>query len=344
MTKSPAVAIVGAGLSGVAGARCLSRAGVEVTIVEKSRGIGGRMATRRAELAQWPGETPLAFDHGAQYFTVKGERFRRVVDEAIAAGRAATWEGTIRVLEEGTARLPEQPLDRYVATPTMNSLCKLLGEGLKVHSRFEVAAIERDAGRWRLVAKDGRELRDMDAVMVSAPAPQAATLLAPCPDLARQATRVRMNGCWALMLAYAERLPVDFDGAFVHGSPLSWIARDSSKPGRDRSSERWIAHGSPEWSQRHLELEKEEIVERLLPIFADAVKVPANTPPSFVTAHRWRYALPAEPLAEPYLWDDDERLGACGDWCDGPRVEGAYLSGLSLAERLLASFDIRPGS
>ena len=153
--------------------------------------------------------------------------------------------------------------------------------------------------------------------------------------MARRASSVRTAGCWALLVQFPARLELDFDGAFVQDSPLSWIARNSSKPGRHSDMETWVLHASADWTQCHLEEPSEAIQERLLGAFWDATGA-RGTIPKCIVAHRWRYALPLEPLPDRYLFDADLNIGACGDWCSGPRVEGAFLSGAALAERLLA--------
>jgi renalase len=161
-------------------------------------------------------------------------------------------------------------------------------------------------------------------------------LLQGSAHLARLASSVRIAGCWALLVQFPARIDVDYDGAFVQDSALSWIARNSSKPGRNPDLETWILHASGDWTQCHLEEPPDAIEERLMDACWDATGVGAM-PPSYVIPHRWRYALPTEPLPDRYLFDGDFQIGACGDWCSGPRVEGAFLSGAALAGRVLAS-------
>ena len=122
--------------------------------------------------------------------------------------------------------------------------------------------------------------------------------------------------------------------AFVHDSPLSWVARSASKPSRP-NHESWVLHGSPEWSADHLELDPDEAAQRLLTAFGQALGS-LDVEPDHVAAHCWRHALPVEPLAEACLFDAELGLVACGDWCGGPRVEGAFLSGAAAAGRVLS--------
>lgn len=324
----PAVGVIGAGISGLTCARILADQGVPVTVFEKSRGVGGRMATRRTE-------TGVSFDHGAQYFTVHDERFESSVNSWQHAGLVQRWGGRIVSLRGQNAEHDKSSTTRFVACPGMNAICRYLAEGLDVRTNTRVTPPTRAQGKWLVFDEAGNGLGSFDVVVVSAPAAQAAQLLEGSPQLARRASSVRTVGCWALMVQFPARLELDYDGAFVLDSPLSWIARNSSKSGRNPDMETWILHASADWSQCHLEEPSEAIQEWLLDAFRGATGLHA-TSPSNVVAHRWRYALHTEPLPDRYLFDADLNIGACGDWCSGPRVEGAFLSGAALAERLLA--------
>ncbi len=335
MTKNdaaPSVAIIGAGMAGLVCARTLQSRGVPVKVFEKSRGLGGRMSTRR---------TPegLHFDHGAQYFTVRNERFAREVRQWEKDGTVAEWSGRIVTLTRGVVDDPSDAPRRYVGTPGMHSICKQLAAGLDVQLLARVESLEASENGWRLHPDSGAPLGKFDRVICTAPAPQSAKLLEPAPRLSQTIREVPMNGCWAVMVAFDQTLPLDFHGAFVHESPLSWIARNSAKPGRanQRSTpgkDCWVLHSSVEWTQQHLEARADDVRTALLDSFWQATRTTPKEA-SFSTAHRWLYAIP-QPLEQRCLFDPGLGLGACGDWCGGPRVEGAFLSGYAMADRLHA--------
>ena len=322
------VGVVGAGLSGLVSATLLRRRGHRVRVFDKARGVGGRMSTRRTENG--------SFDHGAQYFTVRDDRFARAVESWRRAGVVARWNGTIVSLEAGEIGEDKGGIARWVGVPGMNAVCRHLAADLDVALETRVAGFVLEDGSWHLPATGDRDLGRYDALVVSAPAPPRADLLAGvAPALARAAARAPMAPCWAVMVSFSGPLDLAFDGAFVHGSPLSWVARNSSKPARE-GLEAWVLHASPEWSRDNLELGPAAVTKILFEAFGQAVGGLAATPADR-QAHRWRFALPTEPLPDPCLYDPDLRLAVCGDWCGGPRVEGAFLSGCAAAEALLRS-------
>jgi len=311
------IGIVGAGMAGLACAEALSIPGHDVVLFDKGRGPGGRMSTRR--LPTSAGEAQ--FDHGAQYFTVRDDGFRRRVDGWIAQGVAAPW--------------PAAGHDAYVGVPGMNAPIKQMADGLAVHWGMRVTQIERSGRGWRMALEQG-DVVDLDIAVVATPAEQASALVdAVAPDLAARARSTPSAPCWTVMFAFAEPLPTGVDclrGA--EGNPLGWAARNGSKPGRT-GPEAWVVQASPAWSRSYLDADAEWVSATLSAALSERL---GTAPPSPIarSTHRWRYAR-ASVEGSGALWDKDQRLGLCGDWLIGARVEAAWRSGTQLAERIKAS-------
>lgn len=331
MDDAPEVAIIGAGLAGLFCARTLQDHGLRVTVFDKARGPSGRLSTRRHQ------EQP--FDHGAQYFTARHPDFQRLVRAWHRQGVVQPWRGAQVRLSPAQ---PPEPLEeqdtRWVGAPRMSALGRHLARDLReLRCGVRVGALRRHQQQWILLDDQGQELGTWRRVVLATPAPQARALLeAPAPHLAQALEAVQMDPCWAMMLQLPQALDTGFDAARVRDSPLAWLARDSSKPGRP-AGERWVAHASPAWSRQHLELPAEEIKPLLLGALAACLGRPLP-PPELVMVHRWRYALASQPLGEPALYEDALGLGVCGDWCLGPRVEAAWRSGAAAAGRILGHF------
>ncbi len=323
----PTIAVIGAGISGLMCARTLADHGCDVTVFEKSRGVAGRMATRRTA-------DSLSFDHGAQYFTARDERFKQYVQSWIDIGLVVPWKSRIVVLDKGVIKAEKTGDTRYVGIPGMSSIGKHLAVDLNVQLQTQVSAATRSGSRWVLAGDAGVELGGFDVLVVSVPSHQAAPLLPETSELRKLANTIKMNGCWAMMLAFEQPLDLGFDGAFVHHSPLAWIARNNSKSGRMAERESWVVHASAEWSEQHIDDSPDQIKNNLLAEFWAAVGR-TKVEPTHLDVHRWRFAIPCEPLSDRCLFDDRTMIGACGDWCGGPRVEGAFLSGMAIAGRIL---------
>ena len=316
------VAVVGAGIAGVACARALADAGHQVRIYEKSRGTGGRMATRRGDAG--------TFDHGAQYFTARDPRFQSLIRHLETKGVLAPYRGRIAQWSAGVLKPVADREPRYVGLPGMPALCRALAEGVEIVHEQQVAAVEQLQGRWSVLGAAGRD-DGYDALVLAVPAVQALPLSVAVPGIAARVAQGRHHPCWALLVKFAAPLPVDFDAAFIEGAHLGWMMRDSSKPGRE-PGERWVLHATADWSRENLELDAGAVVPLL--IEALRVVVPAMPPVIEARAHRWRYAL-SPGLGVGSLFDRDARFAACGDWCADGRVEGAWQSGVDLAAKLL---------
>ena len=331
------VAVIGAGMAGIACARTLMQAGHAVQVFEKSRGAGGRMATRRTEFG--------SFDHGTQYFTVRDARFAQAL--ATAPGQVAPWRAnTVQVLDaSGRVVAADRPQteEHWVATPGMNALLRRWAEPAQLHTETLVTQIQPDRlqpARWQLHTEGpgapSQVHAGFDAVLLALPSVQAQTLLRTSgllPRVQAQLDGVQVAPCWTLMLAFPQAVQGSAFGPHWQAARsahhrISWLTRESSKPGRE-TIERWTVQASPEWSQRHLEDDAERVKAKLLRAFTEVTGIRAEPPHAQV--HRWRYAQTLKPLGHSHLWEARQRIGLCGDWCIGRRVEDAFVSGLELA-------------
>ena len=304
------ILIIGGGMAGLSAAAALADTGARIIVLDKGRGPGGRMATRRVEA----GGATLRFDHGAQYFTVRDPAFRAVV---------AAWE------REGVAaRWPAAGADAWVGTPGMNACVKAMADGLDVRWGVRAERLRRDGALWRVEA--GEAVFAAPTLLVAVPAEQAAVLLADAaPHFAARAASVRSAPCWAVMASFAEVVPLP-DTFRCDTGPVSWAARNSAKPGRS-GAEAWVIHASPDRSRALIDQPKEAVAAALLADFFPAAGI-APAAPLHCEAHRWLYALPEARQGEGPLFDPALGIGIAGDWLHSPRVEGAWLSGRALAQ------------
>ena len=326
------VAIIGTGLAGLSLAHRLQQrkvSNVDISLFEKSRGVGGRLATRRAE--------PYAFDHGAQYFTARQPSFCEFLQPLIDVGMVARWS-TRCIKFDYNRRLGYQDWSqdepRYVATPTMSALCKHLAVGFDVRLNTRITAIARP-GDWQLLDQNGHTHEGFDWVILAIPSPQAVNLLPPHFQHYRCVARVTMFACFSLMLGFDQPLVLDFDAARVVNADLSWIAVNNHKPSRAGAFS-LIAHSSHHFASQHLDDDKEQLIETLCETTTSILGYDVRRA-EHQSIHRWLYANTEARDPLPILLDTAKNLAVCGDWCHGGRVEGAFLSARQLADALIDS-------
>lgn len=309
------VVVIGAGMAGLTCARRLHDSGLRTVVLDKGRGIGGRMATRRITL----NEGEACFDHGAQYFTARDTGFLNLL--ASVQGATATWQDR-----------SDHP--HLVGMPGMSALPLALAEGLDVRQEVEVTGLQPAPQGWTVVADDARiEARQ---VVLTVPAPQVAPLLGRDHALSDQVAQAVMAPCLTLMASFPIGAPVPFTSRQSDHDSLAWIACDNSKPGRPAATVNWVAQASPAWSARHLEADKENIAELMLPLLCNAIGARPEDA-LYAAAHRWRYARVTEPLGQPFLRSACGKLYLGGDWCLGPRIEAAWQSGDAIARDITRS-------
>lgn len=312
---APDVVVVGAGLAGLSCATALADAGATVRVLDKGRGIGGRMATRRVSL----NGMDVTFDHGAQYLTARDAAFRQVLSDL--GESSALWE-------DGAQE------DHHVGAPTMSALPRALAAGLDIRQSTEVCSLQRTEHGWLLGCTDGSQL-DAACLVLTIPAPQAAALLGPAHPVSARLATVTMSPCLTLMAAFSADTARPFISRRDAAQALAWIACDSSKPGRSEGAQTWVAQASPEWSAQHLELSAEEITARMLPLLCAEIGAQPEAA-LYAKAHRWRYAQVTHGLGQPFEHADDGSLWLGGDWCLAPRAEAAWQSGRAIAQAILA--------
>ncbi len=312
------IAIIGAGMSGLAAANALVAAGHKVELFDKGRGPGGRMSTRR--MTDDNG-TERHFDHGAQYFTARDPHFAKQSEEWAAQTIIAPW--------------PEAGADAWVGVPGMNAPIRAMANAHDVHWAKRIASIARHDDGWMMTTEKGRNHGPFAIVIIAVPAEQVAPLVAEHNiDFANKASDIESAPCWTVMLGFEAALDTEIQTIRDHG-PIGWAARNNAKPGR-QDTENWVIQANPKWSQQYLEEDKEVIAGMMREALTSAIGLSKLPDPIIAAAHRWRYAMvpQVERSDTPFLWDNDRQLGLCGDWLSGPRIENAWLSGHLLGQAI----------
>lgn len=304
--------MIGAGIAGTTAAQTLFAHGKTVLLLEKSRGIGGRMATRRMG--------DLRFDHGAQFFTARHPLGQLRVSEWLKTGMLKEWF---------TTQLPDGATEpHYVSTEGMNALPKSLATGLTVHPNQTVVSIRFAFGCWQVATAEGG-CYQAQKLIATPPVPQILAMLeaggtaleAPVEASLR---RIEYHRCLAAMIRLDGPSAVPAPGGFNPGvAPLIWMA-DNTLKGLNQGPGAITLHADPEFSLEHWDSPPAEVLERML----RAAGPWLGAAPVEAHLHRWRYARPLQTHEKLCLSiDAPGPLILAGDAFGGPRVEGAYLSG-----------------
>lgn len=307
--------VVGAGLAGMTAARILSDAGVETVILEKSRGLGGRLATRRLEAG-------ISFDHGAQYIRPRDPNFESFIKKTLASGHSSAWEPV------GLSPGPRA----VVGTPGMSALVAPLSHDIRIENNTLVTRVLENRDGPVVISEDGRHF-NADFVVVTVPGPQASNIINET-KIKNSLAEVTMAPCWAVLVQSTQILSEAKDVWAAPNEEIAWISRNSSKPGRKVLGTSWVIHATPAWSREHLEIAPQEVTNLLLQSFLRVVGM-VDDSIIYSTSHRWRFAQTENALGESFLKNESSSIYFGGDWCLGPRAEDAYLSGKAIANHIL---------
>lgn len=320
------VLIVGAGLSGLVAARELQANGIQVTVLDKGRSVGGRLATRRI------GEGMA--DHGAQFFTVRTETFQKQVDDWLDEKLVSIWghgwsDGSLkRTMADGHPR--------YIANNGMNSLAQSLASGLTdVHVDVQVASIVRSAGFWQLTAANGAVFRSQ-ALLMTPPVPQSLALLTGVElhaDDRADLERIQYGPCLCGMFLVDGDINLPEPGALQDFTQtVYWIA-DNQQKGISPAAKVITTHAEVRFSRAHYDDADDVLLAKLREPVETRLKSGAKIVEEQLK--KWRYSIPLVTHPHDCLVARGLPLAFAGDAFGGRgRVEGAYLSGWSAAAGL----------
>ena len=322
-------AIIGAGISGLAAGQRLRRAGIEVRVFDKSRGVGGRMATRRFAGGR--------FDHGAQFFTVRHSRFQSAVEKWLEAGTASFWAdgfADTRGAHSGAGH------PRYRGANGMTAVPKAMAAGLNIELNSRVTSVRYAPEGWLLEFEAGR-LFAAESLVLTAPVPQSLAFLSEggvlLPDHQARLEQIEYAPCIAVMALLDRPSLIPAPGGLqVQHGPLRWIG-DNSQKGISPDKFAVTLHASAAFSRQHYDTPADAVAELLL----EAARIWLGAAVVDYQVHRWRYSqvLRGYSGPEPFLDAGMEvPLVFAGDAFGGPNVEGAWLSGDSAGSYLAEKF------
>lgn len=337
------VAIIGAGLAGLTCAQQLHQAGYRVVVLEKSRGVGGRLATRRLD--------DTCADHGVRYLEPQGRLLKSLIELLVQRDILHVWTDTLYELQPTTSESMGEnsahpsPLTCYTAPVGITAVAKFLATGLDIKFNRRVEAITPTEEQSWLLTLDSTEVPHeltARAVIVAIPAPQALMLLEPLaakglpPEFLERLSSVEFEPCLSAIAGYPQAAIQDFPKACTvpHDSDLAWISFESSKR-LTAQMPIFVLQSTAEFAHHYLDAEDLKPAGQQLLSRAAQLLAPWLDTPDWLQVHRWRYAFPKTPLNQDCLGTTTPLpLVCCGDWCGGKRIESALHSGLAAAAQI----------
>lgn len=354
MASMATIAVVGAGIAGLVCAQALQMAGHQVLVLEKSRGVGGRMATRRV--------AGTFADHGVRYLISDGDRLGQLLGVLHDRRIVRAWRGAIaQILPDGNCHLLSHSR-RYVGREGINAVAKWLAQGLTIYRQHQVVALQPEGEHWNLTVNDTHAVEPtpasfpdalaIDAVVLAIPAPQASALLAPLgewglpQEIQAAVDAVEFEPCLTAIATYPAHQWDALDHSqswhgvlFEQHPDLAWIAFENSKRPTATQEEDalpvFIFQSTAAFAQQYLSADHlDEAAHHLMKQAAEHLYEWIASPVE-VSVHRWRYAIAHHCHPQPYLATQKPLPLVCsGDWCGGNQVQDAIASGLASATYL----------
>jgi len=321
------IAIIGAGISAITIAKNLKEI-AEVSLFEKSRAVGGRMALRSS--------APYEFDHGAQFFIAKGSNFKKFIRPLIKNNIIKRWDACFaefigNKLLRTTSWDAEYP--HYVGVPGMNAIAEYLSKELNVKLNTKVSKVVKNTvNNWELFDDHSNNLGKFDWVISTAPAIQSAEILPQFFKYHNDLIDRKMVGCFSLMLGFKKPIPLLWNATMIREEDISWVSINSSKPDRGKAFSMLI-HSTNAWAEKHLSDDSQSVISYLNKETSRIIGHDTNNA-DHIDLHAWRYANISKQTKSDLLIDYDIRIAACGDWLTHGRVENAFEAGFMMAREI----------
>ncbi len=324
LDQEPSCLIVGSGIAGLMAARELNRQGIQVIVLEKARGVGGRMATRRFGGA--------VYDHGTQYFAPSSAWFQSRIAEWIDEGVAREWF-RVRAYEMDTRYLSSA---RYCGSPAMTSIPKVIASGMNVYTGEKVARIYAEGECWHAVTEKGSQFSARSCILTP-PVPQTLDLLAASEITLEGATHDALTDlvyepCITLMVTCDSKPSLPENGVLEFERGNLRRIMDNQRKGVSPDVPALTIHATGDFSAAHFNDSDEQVAHLLLDEALPMLRCDAES----WQVHRWRYSQVLTPHPAPYLrLHEHPPLAVAGDAFGVNGVEGAARSGMEAANMLL---------
>ena len=321
------IAIIGAGLAGISLAS-LIKDKFNIKIFEKSRGVGGRMSTRKS--------FPFTFDHGAQFFKIETKEFLEFASEMLHKNIIKPWNFKYAHYDGNDLKKITilKNKDKYfVGVPHMDSIVKYLSNDLDILLNTKVEKILKKNHKWQLIDQNKKIHAEYDWIVLSLPAEQSFNFISKDTNFYSSIKKIKMKGCFSLMIGFEKPIILNFDAAFIENKDISWIAVNSSKPAR-KGKYSIIVNSSYEFAKKNINTPKIKVLSHLYEETRKFINQNLANP-TLKNLHQWMYVEAEKAPIKDFFIDTNKNIGVCGDWFLNSRVENAFTSALKLSKQII---------
>ena len=321
------VAIIGAGITGVTIANLLQKK-YNLTVFEKSRGVGGRIATRRAE--------PYQFNHGAQYFKIENKEFKDFLQPLILNKIIKPLEANqIEIFNKKVIKRTKIYNKQYfTAESKMNSVVKyLINNNFSIKLLCKIEKILKENDNWFIVDSDKVSYGPYDWLFITIPPNQAQEILYNNFKFLDIIKKLKMRSCYSLMLGFDKIKEFDFDTALFLDEDVRWLSI-SKKILEKKEYYNLLINSSYNFAEQNINGSKDKISDYLIKLVSNILKCELNNY-QHKALHFWKYAMSEKNNNLGSLLDEDLKIIVCGDWCMNGKVEGGFLSAKDAAKKLI---------
>ena len=321
------VAVIGAGITGITLANLLQKK-FNLTVFEKSRGVGGRMATRRAE--------PYQFNHGAQYFKIENKEFKDFMQPLILNKIIKPLEANqIEILnKEVIKRTKIYNKQYFTAESKMNSVVKyLINNNFSIKLLCKIEKIIKENDKWFVIDSGQVSFGPYDWLIITIPPNQAKEILYNNFKFLDIFKKIKMRSCYSLMLGFDKFEEFDFDTALFLDEDVQWLSiRKIILENKEYYN--LLINSSYNFAEQNINGSKDKISDYLIKQVSDILKCKLNNY-EHKALHFWKYAMSEKNNNLGSLLDEDLKVIVCGDWCMNGKVEGGFLSAKDAVNKLL---------
>ena len=314
--------IIGSGISGSTIANLLSKK-YNVEIFDKAKGVGGRASNKRFIKSQ-------SFDHGVQYISPKSREFKKFIKLLYKKKRIKIWDGN----HLDFTFEKKDIADKFIGSQGNNVISKYYTRNIKKRFKSTVKSILYNKYFWE-IKLDNSEIIRAKSVIFTCPYPQLKKIAGKYLEKKFLKLKIIMEPNITTMIAFKNQKEVPISSIKFNDNILTWAANENSKKRFSSSNSLWTLQSSVKWARRTINIYKKskKVENILISKFLDFTGFKRNKI-IFKKTHGWKYSYNFQSSPYKSYWNKNLRLGVCGDWFIGPKVENAWLSANDLAKKI----------